>query len=89
MNFKRSALMMLALAAVSLVSCTQDEEVLNVQENEEVTEDGNYKVLEENVVNGSELFAGAMEGMEQFEGLEAYKDLKEAFEKADLNNTDS
>ena len=89
MHFKRSALMMLALAAVSLVSCTQDEEVLNVQENEEVTEDGNYKVLEENVVNGSELFAGAMEGMEQFEGLEAYKDLKEAFEKADLNNTDS
>lgn len=89
MHFKKSALMALVVVALGIVSCTQEDEVLNVQTSEEIASDGDITVLEENVVNGQELFSDAMSGMEQLKGSEAYDALKEAFNKADNSNADA
>ncbi len=74
--------MALAVVAISMVSCSSQDEELNVQVNNETAVEGDFTVVEENVVSGQELFDGAMSGMKQFKGLEAYEDVKKAFDKA-------
>lgn len=87
MNFKKSMFMALVVA-MGMVSCSQDE-VLNVQSNDESAETGNFTVLEENTIEGENLFSDAMQGMEQFKGMEAYNELKTAFNNANAKNVDN
>jgi len=81
MNFKKFVVVALATATMGIVSCTQDE-TLSVQESANTTETGNFTVLEESEISGEDLFNSSMQSMSQFADMEAYKDLKVAFENA-------
>lgn len=75
--------MALAVVAMGLASCSQDDAI----KEEMVAElpEQEFTVLEESELTGKELFAESMSGMEAFEGMEIYDQVKDAFEKADAS----
>ena len=82
MKLNKIMLAVMAAATMSFVSCSQ-EEAIDTQASENTTaENANFTVVEEKEMTGSELFETSMQGMSQYAGMEAYQDMKKAFEEA-------
>ncbi len=83
---KKYLILALAVATFGFSSCSQDKEVMVEMDaqNEQISEN-NFNVLEENELTGDELLANSLSGLEAFVGMDAYNDLKKAFEKSEAN----
>lgn len=72
--------MALAVVAMGLASCSQDDVVKSAKVDETPVKD--FTVLEENEMTSDQLFEGSMAGMDAFAGMDIYDQVRNAFEEA-------